>query len=69
MTVTWRQQIVAYCVLLIARMFADDPQLVQDLRNLSNRITTQTADQIQQPPAITSTRPGGEFQVTSTPEA
>ena len=41
MTVTWRQQIVVYCVLLVARMFADDPQLVQDLKNLSNKITTQ----------------------------
>jgi hypothetical protein len=40
MTVTWRQQIVAYCVLLVARMFADDPQLAQDLKNLSNKITT-----------------------------
>lgn len=47
--VTWRQQIVAYCVLLIARMFADDPQLVQDLKNLSNRITTQSTDP---PPAM-----------------
>lgn len=40
MNVTWRQQIVAYCVLLVARMFADDPQLAQDLKNLSNKITT-----------------------------
>ena len=40
MSVTWRQQIVAYCVLLVARMFADDPQLAQDLKNLSNKITT-----------------------------
>lgn len=44
MTVTWRQQIVVYCVLLVARMFADDPQLVQDLKNLSNKITTQQVD-------------------------
>ena len=41
--VTWRQQIVAYCVLLVARMFADDPQLKQDLKNLSNKITTAQA--------------------------
>jgi hypothetical protein len=41
MNVTWRQQIVVYCVLLVARIFADDPQLVQDLKNLSNKITTQ----------------------------
>jgi hypothetical protein len=40
MTATWRQQIIAYCVLLVARMFADDPQLAQDLKNLSNKITT-----------------------------
>ena len=40
MTATWRQQIVAYCVLLVARMFADDAQLAQDLKNLSNKITT-----------------------------
>ena len=40
MTVTWRQQIVAYCVLLVARMFADDPQLALDIKNLSNKITT-----------------------------
>lgn len=39
-TVTWRQQIVVYCILLVARMFADDAQLVQDLKNLSNKITT-----------------------------
>ncbi len=38
--VTWREQIVAYCVLFIARMFADDHQLKQDLKNLSNKITT-----------------------------
>lgn len=44
MTATWRQQVVAYCVLLVARMFADDPQLVQDIKNLSNRITTAPAD-------------------------
>jgi hypothetical protein len=68
MTVTWRQQIVVYCVLMVARMFADDAQLVQDLRNLSNRITTQ------QPigePGATATpvaaRPGGEFLIESTP--
>lgn len=41
MTVTWRQQIVVYCVLFVARMFADDPQMVQDLKVLSNKITTQ----------------------------
>ena len=40
MTAAWRKQIVSYCVLMVARMFADDPQLVQDLKNLSNRITT-----------------------------
>jgi hypothetical protein len=50
MNVTWRQQIVAYCVLFVARMFADDPQLVQDLKNLSNKITTQSTDPIPVPP-------------------
>ena len=48
MTATWRQQIVAYCVLLVARMFADDPQLAQDLKNLSNKITTAA---VEAPPA------------------
>jgi len=46
MNVTWRQQIVVYCVLLVARMFADDPQLVQDLKNLSNKITTQKPEPV-----------------------
>lgn len=67
MTATWRQQIVAYCILLVARMFAEDAQLVQDLRNLSNRITTQSPDQ--EPTA--AMRPAArtpEFQITSTPE-
>lgn len=40
MNVTWRQQIVVYCLLIVARMFSDDPQLTQDLKNLSNKITT-----------------------------
>lgn len=47
MNVTWRQQIVAYCVLLVARMFADDAQLAQDLKNLSNKITTAQPAQVQ----------------------
>jgi len=46
MNVTWRQQIVVYCVLLVARMFADDPQLVQDLKSLSNKITTQSTKEV-----------------------
>ena len=55
MNITWRQQIVAYCVLLVARMFSDDPALTQDLKNLSNRITTQQPDQ--QPRAATARTP------------
>lgn len=78
MNVTWRQQIVAYCVLFVARMFADDPQLVQDIRNLSNRITTQKPDEILQPPMAQGiskppmaqgiSKSIDEFQVTSVPE-
>lgn len=49
MIVTWRQQIVVYCVLLVARMFADDPQLVQDLKSLSNKITTQKPEPVASP--------------------
>lgn len=56
MTVTWRQQIVVYCVLLVARMFADDPQIVQDLKNLSNKITTQVPPPEQPVQAVA--RPG-----------
>lgn len=67
MTVTWRQQIVAYCVLLVARMFADDAQLVQDLRNLSNRITTQPSEEQAQSVARPAIRPAEEFQIESTP--
>jgi len=52
MTVTWRQQIVVYCVLLVARMFADDPQLVQDLKNLSNKITTQQPEAKAEQPSL-----------------
>jgi hypothetical protein len=66
-TVTWRQQIVAYCVLLVARMFAEDPQLVQDLKNLSNKITTQPIDQQAAAAPRPALRPSEEFQVTSTP--
>jgi hypothetical protein len=58
--VTWRQQIVAYCVLFVARMFADDPQLVQDLKNLSNKITTQSTDPIPQPPAVAAAPSRGQ---------
>ena len=47
---TWRQQIVAYCVLLVARMFADDPQLASDLKNLSNKITTATPAELPRSP-------------------
>lgn len=67
MTATWRQQIVAYCVLLIARMFSDDPQMTQDLRNLSNKITTAPPA----PEATPAARPVGarpsEFQIDSIP--
>ena len=55
MNVTWRQQIVAYCVLFVARMFADDHQLKQDLKNLSNKITTEPTTP---PPAPPAPRPG-----------
>lgn len=66
MTVTWKQQIVAYCVLLVARMFAEDAQLVQDLRTLSNTITTKEA--VPEAGAVARPlRPSEEFQVTSTP--
>lgn len=51
MNVTWRQQIVSYCVLLVARMFADDPTIVQDLKNLSNKITTADSTVPDAPPA------------------
>jgi hypothetical protein len=54
MNVTWREQIVAYCVLFIARMFADDHQLKQDLKNLSNKITTAPTPA----PAVPTARPG-----------
>jgi len=50
MNVTWRQQIVAYCVLLVARMFAEDPQITQDLKKLSDTITTA-------PPAVPAAAP------------
>ena len=53
MNVTWRQQVVAYCVLLVARMFADDPTIVQDLKNLSNKITTADSTPPVQPPVAT----------------
>ena len=54
MNVTWRQQVVAYCVLLVARMFADDPTIVQDLKNLSNKITTaDTTPPVQPQPVAT----------------
>jgi len=46
MNVTWRQQVVAYCVLLVARIFADDPQIKQDLKNLSNKITTESTQPV-----------------------
>lgn len=67
MTITWRNQIVAYCILLVARMFADNEQLVQDLRNLSNQITTQPATDPKPEPVARLSRPTEEFQITSTP--
>ena len=67
MNVTWRQQIVAFCVLLVARMFADDPQLVQDLKNLSNQITHKATEPQGSGATARSIRPVEEFQVTSTP--
>lgn len=63
---TWKQQIVAYCVLLVARMFSEDPQQVQDLRTLSNNITNAKPGQSTAPIAAQAQRVA-EFQVTSTP--
>ena len=67
MTVTWREQIVSYCVLIVARMFADDPQLVQDLRSLSNKITTTLPSPDQAEVARPVAARAGEFQITPTP--
>jgi hypothetical protein len=52
MNVTWRQQIVVYCLLIVARMFADDPQLVQDIKNLSNKITTTQPVEVTKPTSL-----------------
>lgn len=66
MTVTWREQIVAFCVLLVARIFADDAQLKQDLRNLSNRITTQQPANVVAAAAPPPMAPADEFQLGAT---
>jgi hypothetical protein len=50
MTITWRQQIVCFCILLVARILAEDPQLVQDLRNLSNSIATRPPQRSEETP-------------------
>lgn len=35
---TWRDEFVAKILLLVARMFCDDPALAQDIKNLSNAV-------------------------------
>ena len=60
MTATWKQQIVAYCVLFIARMFEDDPALKQDLKSLSNKITAGPAID-EKPTVVRPTPPPAEF--------
>lgn len=35
---TWREQIVVRILLLVARMFSDDPQLSDDIKALSNSV-------------------------------
>ena len=37
---TWRQMTVCKILLLIARIVANDPALHEEIRNLSNHITT-----------------------------
>lgn len=67
MTVTWRQQIVVYCVLFVARMFEDDPALKQDLKSLSNRITTQATVADEKPQAIARSAPAEFLLETGEP--
>lgn len=35
---TWREQLIARILLLVARMVADDPELADALKHLSNHI-------------------------------
>lgn len=35
---TWREQIVVRILLMVARIFSDDPQLSADIKDLSNSI-------------------------------
>ena len=37
---TWREQLLVRILLLIARMVADDPVIADDLKHLSNHVTT-----------------------------
>lgn len=41
---TWRQITISRILLLIASMIADDPQVRDELRKLSNHITTSVHD-------------------------
>lgn len=34
----WREQIMVKILLLVARIFADDPIIAQEIRNISNHI-------------------------------
>lgn len=36
---TWREKQVVFILLLIARIFSDDPVIAQEIKNLSNRIS------------------------------
>jgi hypothetical protein len=42
---TVREQLTARLLLLVARMFADDPELRDDIKHVSNKVTlARTAD-------------------------
>jgi hypothetical protein len=36
---TWRDQLVARILLIVARMFADDPRVAEDIKNLATHIS------------------------------
>jgi len=36
---TWRDQMLAKVLLILAKLFVDDPQIAEDLKHLGNRIS------------------------------
>lgn len=35
---SWREQMIARILLIVAQMFADDPELAREIKNLRNAI-------------------------------